>query len=743
MALLLCALLLSLLCVAHGQQVLAVSSFQTCTSVSFGNTQLSCANNTQTATVLLVRAGYSAQSLAQSASFEFGVSSAPTSAAASQVGSSNRCQPSSNAPNQCGYTQQTSVRMQLTRPVLRYQLVQTSLQVPFLYYYRLVDAACTTQSCTNSRSQNLNGCTLTGSVVSRTFKSAIGTIPTADQVIAQYHAQVASNNNYDAQIGRYAINCRRYLKNQAQYVDPDGTPRSPGEAAIVYTFDCRGTKVQMYAAFYQIMPMCQVFKIQNPPDIVSRLTVSVTSTDPVTRANTTETLEIDTNQYEVARATADGRMLVKIANVQSATGQLGPNIEGLIVVCGRNTVDNATDSVQVEELDMVPRGANPILNPWQNVSVATRRWALPTPANIRIVQQKPASANEQQFFYYINAQGAPCVGRQCGQLGVQPNLYSTDAGRLFFDQYTNLFASKPVFSYNNILNLGRVKTCVPGFGDAQDCNSTTPCTAQAEFVNLNEGNATQRQDTLNKTGTREFLPLQWNAEEPNIWLHGAQMFVDLPLDAEYEVSISTRSDFLGVIGRVTTARFDRTQGTGCSINTDTFNSDGFLSARVCTDAQTDGEASAYLVYARCSSFSGLTPVQQQTGLLGPGECQTVTFTFEAGSSLGPSQCTLSLGSPSATVTFAPGSSLTLDEVQVQCVDNMLPPSTLILNNDTIRFPNGTVAPGGNGSQALVQGKAARNAWIGVLVVVVVIVIGLVGLVLFIGVQARRAKNNRA
>lgn len=736
---------------ARASQVLAVSALQTCTSVSVGTLQLNCSQTGSTATVLLARLDYTASGVAPT-EFQFGVATLPTSPSQTLAGTSTTCDGALSPGNLCGYTSPTVVTMRMrVSPILVHNLVKapSNFQIPFLYYYRLVDQGCADDTCTAYRNLNFRNCQLQGSSTSKTAASTANTAPTPAQILDQFANTVALSDNLESVVSSWGMRCPRLrsLQEQGVYMPPNGNITTPGEAAIKYTFICaEGSNtrtVTFYATFYQLQPMCNVYRIQNPPQIATVIEVDVTSGtgnpgDPLR----TETVVIDTSAGQTTGVTADGSMLVRIANVQSPTGSYGPNDRGLIVVCGTSRFAQQGYTIDVPPLDMVRPGDSPLANPWLYLDDADRKWALPTPVIIqKILGRNVPATNASQFFYYIAAQLVQCVGTQCGQLGVSPLLYSSPPPKLFFDQYTRQFAQPPQFPYSAIQQIADIATCVPGFGlEYNSCNSTTPCTAVSDFIRLNQGPASQRQAAAGaRNGVREFLMRTWNTEDPNAWVSGTRLFIDIPTDAAYEISIATTSTFVGVRGTVVDGSFDQSTGVGCAVDlANSFAGTAMFQVRVCSGVASDGQFASYAVYATCQGgLQPAAPAQRNTGPLGLGQCETVAYTIKVVDSISSTaSCTAYLTNPVAAPTFDPAVSITLDTITVACQVGSFAPAPPVIKNASRFLPNGSIVAG-LGNFSTPNKEANSIAWgviVGVIAVVLIVVVA-VGVAIY--VQARR------
>lgn len=706
----------------HAQDVLAVSSLQTCTSVSYGDVQLSCEDTQSTATVLVVRTN-GAQSTSKGgnpAEFEFQMASLPPFGGTSASSDSNvRCTTPDPTTNQCGATQRVRVRITSEPPVRRFQLSEIPMfEVPFTYFFSLVDGSCSTRECMTARglkypcpSENdlSKCCTYQGTSVSQSQTSSIKTAPTAD-LIAQWF-ETTKHGARGKEPGE-PINCPTRYEDVTGYTAPNGQVVEPGSTALMYNFDCGGKLVQFYASFYQLAPMCRAYRLEQN-EVVGRIEVQVEDVD----SGVVRTVKVDTAQYETAGVTVEGDLLVRVLNVQSASDTLVQSLPGILLVCGDAVpVDvNNPDLVQVPPLDMFPAPAIPgepvdvLKNPWLDLDPDEVRYTYPTPQMINKVRQRDTPA-PNQFYFFLDFDQTLSVGRQCGQLGVPPDYYRFANNQNQFDLYAAQLNKPPITSYTQIKNLEFLHTCVPefGLGYRNRLNIPTPCAAVAFFHNGNQGDVDARKlrynsgDPLTKTA---FLPAGSSVEFPNVAIHNDFLYMYSQLDAQWEVSIALRATLLGVISRPFSGTIDRTTFTSCGLENNNPKRVGVISGYVCSGVPRDSvQLATYVLYAECDAASGLfvaSPTERFTKALASGKCELLSFDLKSNNVFVPAgaarRCLLYLGSTDAQlgVAFIPNGSLTLDSVQLFCGESNIPSTftskNLLINvSDGVTLSNGSV-----------------------------------------------------
>lgn len=729
------------------QQVLAASAFQTCASVSFGNVQLNCSQTQSTATVLLVRTAYVPTDDTAS-TFQFNVASLPVTPGETQLDTSTACTAPTPVSNLCGVSTPMEVRIQATRPVLRYRLQQRrNFQVPFAYWYTVVDADCQDTQCRQQRVSTFQVCSFQGATSSKAYADAAKCAPTASLVEQEFQGQIGR----PFATGDH-IHCDLTPRVDS-YLPPNGELVDPGTSALVYNFDCsrldgsQKTRVRMYGMFYQLGPMCNVY-VPESPEVVGRITVTLRNTD----TGAEEQVQVDTSNYETAASSSDGSVLVRVINQQSATDDTGQNIGGAILVCGDGEPAAGSLGTQiVPPLEMFAAGADVLQNPWLQFSEEQVGYTMPAAQLLQLTRPNPTTP-PNLFWWWVDAVRALAMGRQCGELGVAPNYYEQGFLESTDFSYLRTFNSLTGYPYSRLLGVERIQTCVPGFGlDYRGLNFSTPCQAAAYFARMNNGSLEQRMQRLlvDQQNQRAYVPSMYSSVFPNVAFQGEDMYVYQPLDVQWEVSIAARGDFLGVIQQVVSGSIDRTIGTGCSLLPGQLGHAGTVSVRVCSGVPAAPAVAAYLAYAQCNAAGGIAvapPVQLLTRALGVNECQLLVYQLVSTSALvvSQAQCTVFLSSSAATVSFVPNASIVLDQVQLQCVvaDNTLPGSntTPPLLVDGVTLGNGSVVPGATVTFTQPDGTTDMVILISVIVLVIIGAVLISAFVAICWVRVTRSKS---
>lgn len=683
--------LLWLLCApysAYAQQVLAVSALQSCTSASFGNVQLNCSQTLHTVTILDVRTAY-VPSGGSSSRFQFNLSALPASAGITQVGTSTQCTQPTPTTNLCGVSTPATITIEATKPVTRYRLRRaTNFQIPFAYWYTLVDADCQDEACKAVRNSTYSGCRFLGATSSKSYGDSINTAPTAQQIAEEF----AKRRNKEYTPGVDHMRCQRSGPNSTSYTSPNGIVVDPGTSAMVYTFECtryegknfagkpltEPVRVQFFANFYQLAPMCNVY-IPDTPEVVGRINITVTDND----TGDSEFLVVDTNEYQTAAVSSDGRIMVRILNQQSATDNIGQPLGGVIMVCGDAVLlPGSYGTAVVPPLDMFGPNGDVLQNPYLRYSSEQVGFTMPTPEQLRLVRDDPTNP-PNLFWWFTDATHALNFGRGCGMPGVAPNYYEQgfDTGSDFY--YLANFKDRSAgIPYSEIAGgIQSIQTCVPGFGfDYRDMNFTSACQAATYFADANAGGtlAARSAACLAQGNRRLYVPRQYDSIFPNIAFRGEDMYVYAPLDVQWELALYTRGDFVGVTQTVVSGSIDRTGGTGCVINPENFGDVGFVNVRVCSGVVQPPQVAAYIVYVQCAENSGIAvraPLQQTTAALGFEQCQLITFSLVATAlvDFSSAKCTAYVSNSVAVVTFVPGASMILDQVELQCIESSLGP----------------------------------------------------------------------
>lgn len=700
----------------HSQDILSVSSFESCFTVSVNGLKLTCSQTSEIATTLDLRVTPS-ETQETDEVFTVNLSTLPPDSLSTQVQTGNKCQ-IATSDDKCQTTPNTIITVTASKPVLQYSLSEFAgtythpFSVPYAYYFLQTQTA-------SSSLQSTAKCVLT-----KTATTTMGSTPPTS-------AQIENDFN-DPTRNAARIRCG----SNAQV--PDDGASATATNVLQNTFTCynegsnSGEGVTVTSEFLPIQPQCTVFQVNNPPKVVSRVTVTVTN------AVGTQTIELDSLD-NTAGVSSDGRVIARIEDVQSPSGNFGDDLTGLVVVC--------TDSDDVI-LNMAPENQPIGTNPFKfretvdGLFNASNRY--PTPATIAQLIQ---TNTKYSMWYFVNRTTSPAVGENCGQLGVNPNIYAAPPQDLFFEYYlTTLFTSSNEqtqafeISYSALQNLGNLLTCVQGFGFPYlDISVDTPCSAMDKF------------NTFEQNGDpslRENLPVFYNPKNPNMWLDGTKgnylYYEPPPRDLAFEVILNFAGSFVSVGAKVPTGKINEaasactlsTDPSACGTITNANSTSCAIHVQVCNPSTT-GVSGNYLLSTTCQTGSNVVPVGSAAGISVLGVAADTCVNIIVPLAI--------IGNVDATTTPACDCTLFSNEGSVdpntvilwettfECVVSdmfVLPPSGIA--------PNLTIAPGtqpppppggGDGSSNLVMTIAIVIAAI-VLAVVVLEIIWLTCLRLF-------------
>lgn len=688
-----------------GQEILSETSFQSCFTVSVNGLKLSCSQTSEIATVLDLRVTPSETQEADEV-FTINLSTLPPDALSTQVKTSNKCQ-IATPDNKCQTTPNTVITVTASKPVLQYSLSEFAgtfthpFSVPYAYYFL--------QTLTSKETINANAkCVLT-----RTSTITTGvTTPTSSQIQSDF-----TNVTANAQ----RIRCGQNAQTPEDGVAALATNILQNVFTCYNGADTNGDGVTVTSEFLRIEPQCTVYQVKNPPKVVSRVTVTATNVIG------TQTIELDSIENTVG-SSADGRVIAKIQNVQSPSGKYGDNLGGLVVVC-TDTDDAMLNMAPPNQ----PIGTNPFTFRESVDSSFNASNRYPTPSTMAQILQ---TNTKYSMWYFVNTTTSPAVGENCGQLGVNPNIYASPPQDMFFEYYlTPLFTTSNdqtqafEIPYTSLLNLGNLLTCVQGFGFPYlDIAVDTPCAAMDKFNSF---------EAASNPGLRENLPVFYNPKKPNMWLDGVAgnyLYMEPPpRDLAFEVSLNFAGSFVSIGAKVQTGKINdaasaciiSTDPSACSTIVDANSTLCALHVQVCNPSTT-GVSGNYLLSTTCTSDSGITPVGSAAGIsiigLAASTCENVVIPLAVVGTLSSDPapiCDCTLYSNEASVD---PTSVILWETQFSCVVSdsfMLPPSGI--------SPNITLAPGTQSAPQPGVGDGSSNTalivFISIIAVVSIIVIG--------------------
>jgi hypothetical protein len=688
-------------CTANAQiDILGISSFTPC--IDSGD--FTCSDES---TVVNLRVQNTEGS--SSSSFLFDLTVVPADPTDIQFGSGIECQSDLDTP--CLITTPAKVTFSMGPSALRYHLKDDpSFFVPYTYLANIVgsvdltdpgNSACADCECELASSYHTTQVASTATIVNETlftdpnanfdhYRCPYTTIDSTDpfpedlptpQPIA-HGSGTESTMNY-----RFKCKCPNDSTCGAIVDDDDGDPSSTRFLPTVSM------------EFWQQRPLCRVYAIENPPEVVATIIVDITVRDPrVFNSTITESVNVTSIQEGLQGATAfspNGFFQLKILNPLTPTGRFGPDIPGYIVVCSESTLDPG-------RIDMLPVGVennDAHQNPWPTLDDDPIK--LPIPFNVKQMAREDRltvqGTDDFAMFYYINPRDGVGIGRCCGCLGVDPNLYAHPPTIL---EGNRLRTVPPVtFPYKNLIGasqggLGGLQnflTCIPNFGlGYRSIDPTTPCEAISDFITYQEQlRALEAEGKINEARSIRVphLPLQWNNLAPNFWVSDSSKYLyyepgqinSIAIEAELVVS----GDFLGyfVEDPKPNGFFSKdAQTTFCYVGPDSGKVDGLASYKACNSASSPRSGS-FSVQVSCGLQTSTTPpFTPQTRLVTNPSTQPVPL-------LEPGQCadTGTLGGPAP---FFISLSATLDSDLLQLdgtSSNIVCEYKLLLSDDTAGF----------------------------------------------------------
>ncbi|MBS1586626.1 MAG: hypothetical protein JSS82_13915 [Bacteroidetes bacterium] len=642
----------------------AVSVTTACLSVMVGSTHLTCEETTTPVTIVNFLANSGSSS---SNKFELSLLSVPPSSTVVQEDTTTMCT-KKTAQGRCLAIQQTTLEMEISKPVVIFELepVGLNFQVPFSYMYKQAfSPSVTTEDCI-----------------------FVGTSISENDVLMN---KIKNSNGL--------FTCNQPWNATVQL----GTP---GKSMLVYTMalDVLFQKsVQYAAAFFPVIPHCSVLKARGRGKIVADVTTRLTNEE----TGETQEVTFTSGEYNQAKTSIQGKVMLRNLGLQSISQFTNPIDYGYWLVCGN--ASNLGPNI-IEPIDMTPAGWNPIDNPWDQLSEEDRSFAVPTPETILKLNGKstnPVSDSySRAFFLHINETLAPAYCTGCGCYGVDPDIYSNAPQELYFENYLNIFSDDTAFPCKQLLNVTNINTCVPGFGASfLGLNPPSPCDALNYLLQRNSGNSSVRRDTFIAEGrTTQYLSQWWNSERPNLWMKENRVYIEMPQnnDLQFEYTAYFTGDFAGVINPAGYASATLDQSlTFCGADISASDNSAYISARICNSA-TSGGPGTFVLYTTCDVDSMLVPqfparvVTPQP--LASGECVTLEQQLIVTGNLvigGTYTCTIQVASADATPSFAANTSLIMDELRLGCVSGntsalpMSPISAYTLTGNFTRSENNT------------------------------------------------------
>lgn len=708
------ALVLLLAAAAAAQDFLGSSVVRNCLSVSYGDVNLDCAVDQSATVVLLNAAASSAQS-----TYHFELRSLPPPGK-TQTTAANVCQVKDD-DGLCTVSSRVDITVEVSPTVARWRLnplIDGPESVPYVYRWILKPIS------SSSNELDTDVCYL-ASVFSTDVTSSVAGQGFVDNVFL-FPVAGESRYNYlqcpfvgDEATKAYYTEHSKSLPNQLDLSDYTN-------AQLHYIFQCRPENGKDYytldvvGEMISYGPMGSVYSINSRPDNVAVITVKLRNID----TGEEQKIVLDSGSVSSAARSEDGKMMVKIVDINNPSLYFGPYLTGNIILANR-TCDETTGECVSNRFSMVPRGTSPLKNPWPKNANFSYRWPS-TEWLARLeglnLQDGPTVANVS--FMYINGTFTNTIGECCGCYGVTQDIFLDNPAQLFINGFSQLYfiekeksffeklasgftsVLKILTTFNAVLggafkllddfvkkafsgedlglspglrrfqlaNLNQYCTCVPGMGLCTPFGLTaqTMCNANQEFDRANFGDLTQRQqryrnDLKEKVQTQFATPL-WTPEEPNIWIDEPYMYAEIDTPSTFQIMISTVGSFAGITSTTAPATIDD-RTTSCNIRRNS-SERSTLGVTVCNAAPT--VPARFTVFTTCEPSSVLSVaeggVTHIDDIVQPARCVTVTqlLNILVPTFTGAATCTVRVGPEGATPLAGPNDFLVLDKLDVSC-----------------------------------------------------------------------------
>lgn len=348
------------------------------------------------------------------------------------------------------------------------------------------------------------------------------------------------------------------------YLNPDGS------VTVVEITDAN-SRIYRHALQYivPLRPSCAVYDVVPIPQVVFSADVRIESdrlVDPsqagnpdAERSTIVETIHISNVGDQRFVSSASGKVRVRVEDVDTADGYIGPTVEGLIVVCGRGADQNIgqgnATSVEGQASGLSANGfldmtdvfllrddvadasqkPDPITNPWDDFIDLYRDAAQSNPFDEYVsdrhffphpldYSQLPGDQG-RSFWHYVPETLRNRYGRGCGQVGITSSFYANGD-----DTAATQYCRMPTHA------------CVPGMQNVTQFygRSYPPCNVSGSF-HMGSGLFTDemlellgRNATLERRRALRFMPgaqnvqgidpsgqnFLYNTTRPGWWLGG-------------------------------------------------------------------------------------------------------------------------------------------------------------------------------------------------------------------------------
>ena len=707
---------------AQTVDILGVSSFVECVNPGGSNTTLDCAGS-QFATTLDLRVTTTSSQNVDAATINVNLTVVPNqNSNEQQTGAANQCPAPTDTP--CQTTTPGQVTIEVDEAVLVYGLTEVTsivevdgFTMPYNYLYSPVT---TIRSSTDSN---------VGDPTDLLFLSDVHCSLLSFYYTNSPQSRSSSETSTKIDVSTLFFDApsnQQYLKCDIGAEPPQDPTEQVGDGVVVYDFLCSypiqdGTAcdgacdviLQYTANFQPLSPQCRVWQVNNPPAVSANIRVNVTTPLGGTESISIQSVTVD--QGGTSAVSEPNRFVsATILTPLEPDGLLGPDMPGFIVTC---TSDG-------EPLDMVPtnvpEGINNVpsdvfsFNPWRerpNAGTAQcpitgdpyPTYPLPEPCGLSYLTNNDPYA----MFFYVNTTLAPTVGRQCGQLGVDPTLYThpppvmgltgftTQNAQAFTPQVILQPTQCAAVGFNSSLcgTFSDLITCVPGFGIGYlDLPTRTPCNQMAYFRDREAEMESYTDPKQSRSILVEGLPLQWDNFRGNFWTrvaNGYSLIYEPVADTfAFEVLLTIAGQFVDYPQQVTNGEL-QTSGTGtfCAVNVTGGAVDGGAFFKVCNEDRL-GSTGSYNLLVECglrtdyddttNSFSAQTILTSPSSLLlsgvEAGTCRTAAT---------DRPIILEVIAPNTNITDATGASNILCSYTLLSADTVVPSEVLLSQTEVV------------------------------------------------------------
>lgn len=706
---------------AQTVDILGVSSFVECVNPGGANTTLNCAGS-QFATTLDLRVTTTSSQNIDAATFNVNLTVVPNqNSNEQQTGAANRCPAPTDTP--CQTTTPGQVTIEVDEAVLVYGLTEVSsivevdgFTIPYNYLYSPVT--------TIRSSTDVNVGAPTDLLFLSDVHCSLLTFYYTNSPQSRSSSATSTNINVTTLFFDAPSN-QQYLRCDIGAEPPQDPTQQVGDGVVVYDFLCSypvqdGTScgggcdviLQYTANFQPLEPQCSVWQVTNPPSVSANIRVNVTT--PLGGTESISIQSVTAGQNGASAVSSPDRFVsATILTPLEPDGLLGPDMPGYIVTC-------TSDGEPLNMVpDNVPTGINNVppgvlsFNPWRERPTAGTAqcpftgepyptYPLPEPCGLSFLTDDPYA-----MFYYVNTTLAPTVGRQCGQLGVDPTLYTHPPPVMgltgFTTQNAQAFAPQAILQpvdcdavgFNSSLcgTFADLVTCVPGFGIGYlDLPTRTPCNQMGYFRDMEEemesfGDSKQARSLL-----VEGLPLQWDNFRGNFWTRDfpsySLIYEPVADTFAFEVLLTIAGQFVDYPQQVTNGEI-QTSGTGtfCAVNVTGGAVDGGAFFKVCNEDRL-GSTGSYNLLVECglrtdyddrtNSFSEQTIITTPSSLLlsgvEAGTCRTAAT---------DRPILLEVIAPNTNITTGSGASNVLCSYTLLSADTTVPSEVLLSQTEVV------------------------------------------------------------